>query len=59
MLKKLYQKDGIIMILNDKNNFDYNYFCIQNYMLIINKQKNILDKKYYHSKGFTYLEDQY
>ncbi len=58
MLKKLYQKDGIIMIFNDKNTIDYNYFCIENYMLLIKKQKNILDKKYYRSNGFTYLEDQ-
>ena len=59
MLKKLYQKDGIIMIFNDKSNIDYKYFCIKNHRLIIQNKKNILDKKYYQSKGFTYLEDQY
>lgn len=59
MLKKLYKKDGIIMIFNDKNSIDYNYFSIANYTLIMKNQKALLDKKYYQSKGFTYLEDQY
>jgi hypothetical protein len=56
MLKKLYKKDGIIMIFNDKNSIDYNYFCIENYTLIMKNQKKILDKKYHQLKGFTYLE---
>lgn len=59
MLKKLYKKDGIIMIFNDKNSIDYNYFCIQNYTLIMKNQKALLDKKYHQIKGFTYLEDQH
>jgi hypothetical protein len=59
MLKKLYQKDGIIMILNDENNIKYNYFHVQNYIKRIKNQKLILDKKYYQSKGFIYLEDQH
>ena len=57
MLKKLYKKDGIIMIFNDKNSIDYNYFCIQNYTLIMKNQKLLLDKKYHQIKGFTYSED--
>ena len=57
MLKKLYKKDGIIMIFNDKNSKNYNYFSIANYTLIMKNQKALLDKKYHQIKGFTYSED--
>ena len=49
MLKKLYQKDGIIMIFNSEKNMDYSYFCINNY----HKKKD--KKDYLIQKGFTYL----
>ena len=56
MLKKLYQKDGIIMIFNDKTQYDYAYFLINHYKQI--SKKLIIDKQYHQKKGFIYLEDQ-
>ena len=55
MLKKLYQKDGIIMIFNDKIQYNYGYVSINNYKSI--SKKLIIDKQYYQNKGFIYLED--
>ena len=56
MLKKLYQKDGIIMIFNDKTQYNYGYFLINHYKQI--SKKLIKDKHYHQKKGFIYLEDQ-
>ena len=45
MLKKLYQKDGIIIIFNDEKNIDYCYHYIKNYKINDNKnnKKVIID----------------
>ena len=52
MLKKLYQKDGYIMIVDKKKIQDmkYNYFIIQNYKT----DKKIDIKNYYQTKGYIY-----
>lgn len=55
MLKKLYKKDGIIMVFNDKIPYNYGYFLINHYKDI---SKKLIEKKYYQTKNFTYLEDQ-
>ena len=52
MLKKLYQKYGIIMIFNDKTQYDYAYFLINHYKQI--SKKLIIDKQY-HQKKEVYL----
>lgn len=53
MLKKIYKKDGII-IVSDNNNYsmEFYYFMINNYQ----KEYRIQDylKKYYLSKKFIY-----
>jgi len=48
MLKKLYQKDGIIMVFTKDQRIDECYFLINN-----NHKKNE-KKEYYIKKGFTY-----
>ena len=51
MLKKIYQKDGIIMIFNDNQTIDECNFVINNY----HKGECGKDRKsYYIKKGFTY-----
>ena len=56
MLKKIYQKDGIIVILNDETmtnkNTELCYLIINNY----GKQKDLnqYKKEYYEKKGITY-----
>ena len=56
MLKKIYQKDGIIVILNDETmtnkDTDFCYLIINNY----DKQKDLnqYKKEYYEKKGITY-----
>lgn len=56
MLKKIYQKDGIIVILNDETmtnkNTELCYLIINNY----DKQKDLnqYKKEYYEKKGITY-----
>ena len=56
MLKKIYQKDGIIVILNDETmtnkNTELCYLIINNY----DKQKDLNQnkKEYYEKKGITY-----
>tara|TARA_B100000214_G_scaffold58799_1_gene38081 strand:- start:2481 stop:2660 length:180 start_codon:yes stop_codon:yes gene_type:complete len=58
MLKKLYQKDGIIHIFDDEtmtnNDMKLCYFIINNY----NEKKKIdsYKKEYYKEKGFTYSQ---
>jgi len=51
MLKKLYQKDGIIMVFTKDQRIDECYFMINN-----NHEKNEKNEKkeYYIKKGFTY-----
>jgi len=48
MLKKLYQKDGIIMVFTKDQRMDECYFMINNNHT--KKEK----KEYYIKKGFTY-----
>jgi|TARA_B100002051_G_C16700179_1_gene620532 hypothetical protein len=55
MLKKIYKKDGIIIVSNENDNnysMEFYYFMINNYQ----KEYSIQDylKKYYISKGFIY-----
>ena len=56
MLKKIYQKDGIIVILNDETmtnkDTDFCYLLINNY----DRQKDLnqYKKEYYGKKGTTY-----
>ena len=56
MLKKIYQKDGIIVIFNDETmtnkDTDFCYLTINNY----DKQKDLnqYKKEYYEKKGITY-----
>jgi hypothetical protein len=54
MLKKIYKKDGNIIIINDKliNNIKFYYYLIDH----INEEKNldIYKKDYYKTIGFTY-----
>tara|TARA_B110000967_G_scaffold152092_1_gene156273 strand:- start:380 stop:562 length:183 start_codon:yes stop_codon:yes gene_type:complete len=56
MLKKLFEKDGIIMVFNDNQTIDECYFIINNYDK--DKVKDDKDEKekktYYITKGFTY-----
>jgi len=51
MLKKIFRKNGII-IINNNNSIDYNYFLINNY----NELKDIekIKIKYFEKKGYTY-----
>ena len=51
MLKKIFRKNGII-IINNNNSIDYNYFLINNY----NELKDIEKIKiiYFEKKGYTY-----
>jgi hypothetical protein len=49
MLKKIYIKNGIILI-SKNNNMEINYKIINNY----DKDKNNLIKEYYKTKGITY-----
>ena len=56
MLKKIYQKDGIIVILNDETmtnkDTEFCYLIINNY----DRQKDLnqYKKEYYEKKGTTY-----
>ena len=56
MLKKIYQKDGIIVILNDETmtnkDTEFCYLIINNY----DRQKDLnqYKKEYYEKKGITY-----
>ena len=56
MLKKMYQKEGMIMVFNDNQTIDECYFIINNYDK--DKVKDDKDEKekktYYITKGFTY-----
>ena len=55
MLKKLYRKDGIIMVFNDNQTMDYCYFRMNNYKDDKDDKEDKDDKKLYHvKKGFTY-----
>ena len=57
MIKKLYQKGGIVYIDNTKHRIkemERNYFIIQELSKNNNLSKNEIFKKYYQSKGFTY-----
>jgi len=54
MLKKIFKKDGIIMVFDDNQTIDECYFVINNY----HKRGGVKDdkwkKEYYITKGFTY-----
>ena len=52
MLKKIYKKEGKIIIENDKfiNDMNFYYFMINNIKLNINQAKI----KYYETKGMKY-----
>jgi len=56
MLKKIYQKDGIIVILNDKSmtnkDTELCYLILNNYDP--KKQLEQYKKEYYEKKGFIY-----
>lgn len=54
MLKKLYQKDGIIVIIED-GNIELSYHIMDNFQ----KDKSIHEhkKEYYKEKGFIYSQD--
>lgn len=63
MLKKMYQKEGMIMVFNDNQTIDECYFMInQNHTRTYlkeeekeeEKEKENDKKKYYSDKGFTY-----
>jgi len=58
MLKKLFEKDGIIMVFNDNQTIDECYFIINNYHKDKGKEVSDKDEKekksYYITKGFTY-----
>ena len=61
MLKKMYQKEGMIMVFNDNQTMDECYFMInQNHTRSYLKdeekdeEKEKDKKKYYAEKGFTY-----
>ena len=51
MLKKLYQKDGIIIIFNDKKNIDYCYHYIKNYQ---KNDNNNISKTFFINKNYEY-----
>lgn len=55
MLKKLYKKDGKIIIYNEKliNNIDFYYYLIHN--IESNNSLNDIIKNYYIKKGFNYV----
>ena len=50
MIKKLFRKNGIILINNDEG-IKYNYFFINNYMKI---KKENMKIEYYKTLSFTY-----
>ena len=52
MLKKIYQKGGILIINNSHKDIKYGYYIINNY----DKKKNIDDYKkgYYSTQGIIY-----
>ena len=56
MLKKIYQKNGIIVILNDETmtnkDTEFCYLIINNYDR--RKDLNQYKKEYYEKKGITY-----
>lgn len=58
MIKKLYQKDGIVYLDTGDNHrvkgIDKNYFIIKELSKINDIKKDEIIKKYYESKGFTY-----
>ena len=58
MLKKIYQKDGIIVILNDKSmtnkDTELCYLILNNYDP--KKQLEQYKKEYYEKKGFIYTQ---
>ena len=59
MLKKLFEKEGIIMVFNDNQTIDECYFVINNYHKTkLKDDKDDKDdkwkKEYYITKGFTY-----
>tara|TARA_B100000131_G_C17676822_1_gene434802 strand:+ start:372 stop:539 length:168 start_codon:yes stop_codon:yes gene_type:complete len=55
MLKKIYKKDGKIIIYNEKliNNIDFYYFLVHN--IHLNDSLNDIIKNYYIKKGFNYF----
>jgi len=51
MIKQMFRKGGIIMI-NNENSIDFNYFMINNYSKI--KDINKIKIEYFKTKGITY-----
>jgi len=59
MLKKIFEKDGIIMVFNDNKTIDECYFMIKNYHKGEEEEEEEEEeakgkKEYYITKGFTY-----